>query len=395
MVRARGSLLIAAISGRALARAACNAGYVPLVADFFADTDTRAMAHAFAKLQGDIADGIHWHSLEATLESLEKDASSPILGVVYGSGFEDRPQLLARIAGRWRLLGNPPDIVARLKEPRRFFALLDELGIPHPTTTVTKPREVAGWVTKRRGAGGGSHVQPLKREDNRTEDNRTDVYYQAFVPGRSISALFVGDGRDACVLGFSEQWIAPAPGKPWRYGGAMQPAAIPQEAATAMTDIVATLARACGLKGLASADFVLSNAEPSLLEVNPRPGATLDIFQSADDPLLQAHLEAVLHAKLPPKPAISSDGQASAILYATEPLTAPIGMAWPAWAADVPVPGERIDKQRPICTVLARAGSGAQTKELVETRRRSLLATIRKSVHASGLQEEQQGECKE
>lgn len=386
MVRARGSLLIAAISGRALARAAADAGYLPLVADFFADTDTRAMAHACAKLQGDVAEGIHGPSLEAALDLLEKDAPSRIVGVVYGSGFEDRPQLLARLADRRRLLGNEPDIVARLKAPSRFFALLDALEIPHPPTTTTKPRNAAGWVTKRRGAAGGSHVRPL-----RPEDNRTDVYYQTLVPGRPISSLFVGDGRDACVLGFSEQWTAPAPGKPWRYGGAMQPAAIPQEAAAAMTDIVATLTRACGLKGLASADFVLSNAEPSLLEVNPRPGATLDIFANEANPPLTLHLAAVLNATLPNERPAFGAGRASAILYAPEPLTVPIGMIWPSWAADIPAPRERIDKQRPICTVLARSGSGAQAKELVETRARSLLAKIRETARASGSQEQPQG----
>jgi len=38
------SLLVVAVSGRALAASARRAGLVPLVADFFADADTRRIA---------------------------------------------------------------------------------------------------------------------------------------------------------------------------------------------------------------------------------------------------------------------------------------------------------------------------------------------------------------
>ena len=49
------SLLIAAISGRAIAQSARRAGFMPLVADFFADVDTQQAGYACHKLDGDIA----------------------------------------------------------------------------------------------------------------------------------------------------------------------------------------------------------------------------------------------------------------------------------------------------------------------------------------------------
>ncbi len=78
MTTARGSILIAAISGRALARAAANAGYVPLVADF-AVRDTQALAAGAIKL-ADIARGFRWTLLEAALETLAARAPSPPVG---------------------------------------------------------------------------------------------------------------------------------------------------------------------------------------------------------------------------------------------------------------------------------------------------------------------------
>ncbi len=240
------------------------------------------MAHACRKLPGDIARGFQWRSLAPALEALAKQAPSPLLGLVYGSGFEDRPHLLTRLAERWPLLGNDAETVERIKAPETFFATLDALGIAYPPTLMERPAKGAGWVAKRRGGAGGSHVVP-----SRLQKDATDVYYQALVEGRAVSALFLANGSRARVLGFSEQWTAPAPRRPWRYGGAVQPASLPEDAADAMTRAVTALSAAFGLKGLASADFVLAENRPLLLEINPRPGATLDIFAGAKKPLAQ------------------------------------------------------------------------------------------------------------
>src|SRR5215470_3777102 len=110
----RPAVLIAAASGRALAASACRGGYTPLVADFFGDEDTVALAQ-HARIDHGLARGMVERRLVAALEALAT-GQQPI-GVVCGTGFEDRPQLLARIAERWRLLGNDPHVVATVKDP--------------------------------------------------------------------------------------------------------------------------------------------------------------------------------------------------------------------------------------------------------------------------------------
>ena len=50
------------------------------------------------------------------------------------------------------------------------------------------------------------------------------------------------------------------------------------------------LTRRAGLVGLCSADFIRGADGYQLIEINPRPGATLDIFDSAEAPLMEAHL---------------------------------------------------------------------------------------------------------
>src|SRR5690606_5145057 len=95
---------------------------------------------------------------------------------------------------------------------------------------------------------------------------------------------------------------------------------------------------------------------PFLLEVNPRPGATLDIFDDAAGTLFAAHLAASEGATFPrPTP---EGGRAAAILYADAgPLKVP-PLVWPQWVADRPAAGSRIPRYRPIATVLA-AGADA------------------------------------
>ena len=104
------TVLIAAASGRALAASARRGGYAPLVADFFGDQDTAALAQAHIRLDQGLARGMS--GVLAALESLAMQQAPA--GIVCGTGFEDRPALLGDIAQRWTLFGNSPDVVARV-----------------------------------------------------------------------------------------------------------------------------------------------------------------------------------------------------------------------------------------------------------------------------------------
>jgi predicted ATP-grasp superfamily ATP-dependent carboligase len=176
------------------------------------------------------------------------------------------------------------------------------------------------------------------------------------------------------VLGFSEQWAAPTKHSKWRYGGAVQPGELSVDLRARLTEQVVKVAATFGLKGLGSADFLVDVEDAYLLEINPRPGATLDIFDSEAEPLLRTHIEAVLEQRLPDGPLKLSGASAAAIVYATEPLTVSQSMVWPEWTADRPVCGDCIERNRPICTVSARARTKVEAKRLVSDRISTILA---------------------
>src|SRR5258707_14906734 len=96
------AILIAAASGRALAASARRGGFAPLVADYFGDQDTLDVARAHVRLDDGLAHGMNADALMVALTTLAEN-EAPV-GIVWGTGFEDRPHLLAEIARRWRLL---------------------------------------------------------------------------------------------------------------------------------------------------------------------------------------------------------------------------------------------------------------------------------------------------
>jgi predicted ATP-grasp superfamily ATP-dependent carboligase len=57
-----------------------------------------------------------------------------------------------------------------------------------------------------------------------------------------------------------------------------------------------------------------------------------------------------------------------AVVYAVNDGTAPLEIAWPAWVADRPAPGARMERGAPVCTVLARADTATAVRALADER---------------------------
>ena len=357
----RPAVVVAALSARALARAARGAGHRVIAFDLFGDRDTREAAVEARVVAGSLETGFEALALLDAVARVRSDCA----GLVYGAGFEDRPQLLDALAGILPLIGNTAGTVRRVKDPRRFFAELRRLGLPYPEVAFEPPAAGTGWLAKRIGGSGGGHIDAAGAAGR--------CYYQRRVDGRPVGALFLADGRDARLVGLSEQWSAPGQrGARFRYGGAVQPARIPDERRAEIAAAVAALVPAFALRGLNSADFLVRDDACDLLEVNPRPGATLDLFESQD--LFARHC-AACRGRLRPA-GESGSARAAAVVYAPRSLRIPAGFAWPAWAADLPHPGESIARDAPLCSVLAEAPTAAQARDRAMARQGEILGCL-------------------
>lgn len=359
-------MLIAAQSGRILAGAARRAGYVPLVADQYGDDDTRALAARTVRLPGGLGRAPGRAALLRTLDRLGEGVQ--LIGLAYGSLFESRPDLLDAAAERFPLLGNLGATVRRLKDPRAFAALCRDCAVPHPEIAM-RPGD-GEWLEKRAGGTGGTHVRPA-----RPGRVRPPRYVQRRVEGEPVSALFLADGRGrALVLGFSAQWTAPVPGHPFCWGGAVRPARLDPSLAFSMAAAVERLAAAAGLVGLNAADFLVRADGYVLLEVNPRPGASLDVFADGEGRLFRWHVEACRDGRLPRRAPRFPGAAASALAYARRAITLREGFAWPDWAAERQRAGRPVAEGEPFCIVLAQAEDAEAARALAMARVETILA---------------------
>lgn len=349
------SVLIAGFSGRALAQAARRAGYIPLVVDAFGDDDMRSAAADCRVIETAMRSGFRAPSLIEALDCLVASAPTPPIGLVVSSGFEATPRLLAALDKRYGLIGTAPDVVARIKDPLGFAQLCADLAIAHPATLLAKPDDESRWLTKERGGSGGTHIRNL---DDRQPPTRRR-YYQKFIGGQSMSLFaIIGDGR--AMSAPTVQWTAPSPRSPFRYGGAATLDHHPM--LQAMEDVVAKFCSAIKLRGMVSFDFRTVDDKAYLLEVNPRPGATLDLFDSDSAPLFESHVASShegnslgLESIERLRPPLVGNERASAILYHAGDAFVMPTLDWPVWTADRTPAGTKILPRQPIATITAAA----------------------------------------
>ena len=363
-------LALAAVSARMLAEAAQADGFDVVALDLFGDADTRRACSQWLPLgqPGDLR--IDAAMLLSALGGLAQRAD--VSGWVAGSGFEGQPDLLARGAALLPLIGTPADAVQRVRDSRVFFEFLDLQGIPHPPVRMSAPPDAAAWLVKDAGGCGGWHVRRAMPSETAPEHH----YVQREVPGTPMSATFIANGSGACVLGFNQLIVRRFGTRPFVFCGAAGPVALSAELTSAVTAAVRLLAAGFALRGLGSLDFMLDGNQFSVLEVNPRPPASMALYGPRR--VFAAHLRACLHAELPLDWAAPSSGSVhgTEIVFAQRPTSldepAARRLAELAGCHDLPFAAMRFDAADPVCSVSAQGESAHAVRSLLERRREAV-----------------------
>ncbi len=357
-------LAVIALSARPLVASAARAGFAALSLDLSADLDTCAHAARCVRVhrsQGHAFDG------DDLIQALVTLAPAG-LPVVLGGGLEEDPGLMERIAERNPILGNVAATVRILKDPIALAALCGTLKIPFPEVTVEAPDAAFALgpaLDKKVGGCGGTHI--VRRAPGDLSAPDAGRYLQAEVAGQSYSLLLLANGTEAVVVGATRQWHTPDAVHPFRYGGTTGPVDLPSPHAGAMRAAALRLALACGLVGLVSVDFIVDQDRWWLVEVNPRLGSALDIFDTDPmPPLLSLHL-AACGGRMPGPLPVPRERRAVAVVYAPCELVIPAG-DWPSFAIDRPAPGAAIRAGAAICSVRASGATLHATQEQLSRR---------------------------
>jgi predicted ATP-grasp superfamily ATP-dependent carboligase len=279
--------------------------------------------------------------------------AEPPGAVVYGASFENHPALVARLGERHALLGNSPGTLRAVRDPAQLGAALGEL--PHPRTTATVP-SVGRWLRKPLRGGGGIQVREW-----RGGALPAGTFLQARIDGVACSAAAVADGKDAVVLGLTEQLIGQRAfgvrGHRW-CGNLVPPRNPVGELLAQARAICSRLAAAFALRGLFGVDLVWDGERAWTVEVNPRPTASLEAIEAAYGvAVFDTHVRGCA-GELPSTVAEPVRAAGKAVLFATEDVIVGDSLPWlERGVRDVPHPGERIAKGRPICTVVTTAAT--------------------------------------
>jgi predicted ATP-grasp superfamily ATP-dependent carboligase len=347
-------VVIAGISTRALAMSAFRAGYHVIAVDAFGDLDLRQAAHV---VPGRTQQGSHFKPMRAAITVDEAPGGL----ACYTSNFENYPVAVERLARSRTLLGNPASILTRVRDPLLLMNTLGQLGFSVPKTRSFPPPERharGSWLLKPRRSGGGHSTSVWRRD----QPVPRSFYLQQRLPGVPGSILFAADGQGAEVLGISRQIVGDTNmgAQGFRYCGSLlgSPALLfPDQ--PALGDIARSLASAVTkeftVRGLNGIDFMAAGGVPCPIEVNPRYSASMELLErSRSLSIFEVH-ERACRGTLP-KPLESAGVQGKAVVFARRNVVMGDTREWleDKSVADIPQPGERILRGRPICTVFAR-----------------------------------------
>lgn len=365
-------LLLAGLTTRALAVSAARAGHRVTAVDAFGDEDLRVAAEVPALTRA--AGRFEPLAAARAVRDIPADAAA------YTSNFENYPEAVALLARGRALLGNAPDVLRRVRQPLDLMRTLAARGFAVPRTRASAPPRPAApgsWLLKPRRSGGGRGVSPW-----RGEAVTRRRYLQERIRGTAGSIVFLADGRRAWPLGLSRQltgeMVFGARGFGYcgsLLGGGGTPLfarePVLREAAEALASAVV---EAYGLVGLNGIDFVARDGVPYPLEVNPRVCASMELVERFGGPLLFPLHAAACGGALPAAPmAWQARGVVGkAVVFARRGITVHRLGEPSIELADLPRPGQRIERGHPICTVFAAAPDASRCVRLLADRARRI-----------------------
>ncbi|MGB4782708.1 ATP-grasp domain-containing protein [Candidatus Methylomirabilis sp.] len=359
-------ILIAGVSTRGLVESAVRSGlhHRIVAVDYFGDFDLGLLC-TYRSIKNDLRLPYDAHHLIPASSGLAWGA------LAYVANLENHPSVVEVMADGKPILGNSPAVLVSVRDPARFFGFLVRAGIPAPKIAFcSKPPKLDSnipWLRKPLRSGGG-HEIAVHLPGDRLEPG---FLLQEYLDGLPCGAVFAADGRDACLLGISEQLIGRTEfgTDGFRYCGSILGSTGAGQTewgdlVGSIRQVIRAITREFHLVGVNGVDFILKGKTVYPLEINPRYTASMELVEWAYGlNIFKTHLEAC-QGRLPgfdllAHPDMGCFGKA--ILFASRALI----FHDPRWwfdqgARDLPLEGEQIAQGKPVCTVFSRGQSRSE-----------------------------------
>ncbi len=380
--------VVVGASARAFVESAARAGWAAHAADLFADADLIASATEVVRL-GVPGGPAYPQGIPEVV------ASFPEAVCVYTGALENHPDVIAALARTRPLAGCSAAAVRRVRDPWEVAAVVRGAGLRFPETHAAPdglPTDGSYLVKPRRSAGGRG-VRPW--HGALRDSAASGLLWQRVVPGVGRSASYVARAGTARLVGSSlaltaADWCG---GRTFAYCGSIDVPLdrLPDGLRWSCERLGTAIAAAFDLTGLFGIDLIEDAAGAlHVLEVNPRPTASLELVERATGwSLAAAHLAASGWGAEPGGGAATDGIWAKAIAF-TPPaataaaVTAAVAELAERWTAadglpavaDVPRSDEPPTPGAPLITVFARGDTAAQAVATLRDRVRELRRSI-------------------
>lgn len=359
-----GAVLLVGAGVRAAAWSTVRAGWRPFAIDLFGDRDLRAIATSRRVPAGDYPTGL-----------LVSAREFPAVPLIYTGALENHPGLVDRLARGRRLLGNPAEVLRRLRDPIGLARFWRSRETPAPEATLDPdaiPRD-GSWLAKPIRSASGRGIRRW-----RGEGPTRGHYFQRRLDGQAGSALYrvdPGDPTRSKFLGATYQLLdgfryVGSVG-PWRMGGPLA------DRVARLGELVAREYRPVGLFGI---DFIERDGVPWPVEVNPRYTASVEVLELSHgrSSWVDDHWDSIPTRLIGKRivPAVRDCRFPDVDRFAWVP---PDPWEVPD-AADLPHPGERFHAGEPVLTVLAAGDSIDSVRDVLRMRHEDWLARLDRSV---------------
>jgi predicted ATP-grasp superfamily ATP-dependent carboligase len=264
-----GRLILCGASTRAAAFSALRAGLRPLCFDLFADSDLAVRCPVTA-----VPPERYPHGLR---EMIDRAPPGPW---AYTGALENHPELVQAVAARRPLWGNDAATLRAVRDPLRL-GRGGWLGPRAARDPDRVPRD-GSWLIKPLRGGGGKGIRRWTGEATDRSAGQA-AYFQEFVPGPSVAAVYVGDGHEARLLGVTRQLVGESwlHARPFAYCGSIGPVSLSTFDRGQFVSLGGDLARAFDLRGVFGVDAILTPGGPAVIEVNPRYTASVEVLEYA------------------------------------------------------------------------------------------------------------------
>lgn len=370
------SILVIGVDVVSIAASARRAGYKVFSVDFYGDIDLRHICEeslsiirqCLGKSCGLFERDYKVNLLLKLIKKLLKKHS--VDGVVFGSGLEDNPLVLEEINDMIPVIGNTPELHVKVRDKKKFFQTLRQLGISHPQTTVIDNFDEAKQRVKDLGypvvlkpitSFGGSEVQRIESERELKEafkivsSSNKGYMVQEYISGIPASVSLISTSEDVVALSVNEQLLGVrrlGMWSPFGYCGNIVPLSSSMQVFKSCKTVAERIISHFGLVGTNGVDFVVSKEGiPYVMEVNPRFQGTLECVERVYGVnVVKAHVEACVDRRLLRKAFVSRGFCTRLILYSPQRAVVPDLRAFYG-VRDVPLIGAIVEEGEPLCSI--------------------------------------------